>query len=228
MTSNKIPLHGRNHLPGGSDPIPRLDVGDAYPANEDAGVLFTISDGYSSHWDVLGTVDNLCLYNGYLPSDGTQHAFTTWRFMLGPFGSIHEWSLLFRTDSDHGILTGSLASIPEDDPASGYDDPTGILQDISTLDYIPFELEIQGYSASLARNDQSYWPTHPIRVMGQPGAPFTTATFDAGSGTYFIDGGPGPYALKLAVDTKGVSPLSSGYQFDLQALHHKRMDWAFG
>jgi hypothetical protein len=200
---------------------------DAYPAQEDAGVLDgTPTDGDNGNWAVAATVDNLCLGNGYLPANGTQHAYITWRFMLGPFGSIHEWSLLYRTGPDHGIVTGYLASIPEDDAASGYADDTGILKDISTLNFIPFTLDVNGYSAALARNVHSFWPTHGLRVMGQPGDPFTTITFDAFSGLYFIDGGPGPYALKLAVDTKGGAATS--YKFDLQMLRHKRIDWAFG
>jgi hypothetical protein len=78
----------------------------------------------------------------------------------------------------------------------------------------------------VTRNVQTFTPTNPLRVMGQVGDPLTTITFDAASGLYFMDGGPGPYALKIAIDTKG--GLATSYVFQLQALHHKRIDWAFG
>src|SRR5205823_1396351 len=138
---------------------------DAYPAQEDAGVLGgTWVDGYQSHWAGGPVVDALCFGNGYLPADGTQHAFITWRFMLGPFGSIHEWALLFRTGPDHGIASISLASIPESDAASGLADPSGCLQDISTLSYVALPGTVDAYSAALARNVQSFTPTSPLRV----------------------------------------------------------------
>jgi hypothetical protein len=147
--------------------------------------------------------------------------------MLGPFGSIHEFVFTYRTGPDHGIATVQLASIPEDDVTSGAADPTGVLKDISTLSWVT-AFTFDAYSAALARNvhDQRGWGANPLRVMGAAGDPLTTAVFDAGLGVYNIDGGPGPYAMRIIMDTKGGAATS--YKLDLQDVHRKRIDWAFG
>jgi hypothetical protein len=167
-------------------------------------------------------VDNLCLYNGFTAADGTVGAYITWRFMLGPLGSLHEFVYTIRTGPDYGQPEVFLASIPEDDATSGYANPAGILKDISALTFVKL-VDLQGYSAGLTRNVQRQM--QPLRVMGADGAPLTTITTDA-DGNRALDGGAGPYAMKIVVSTK--TGASTGFKFDLQDLHRKRTDWAFG
>jgi hypothetical protein len=167
------------------------------------------------------------LYNGYFPSDGTQGAYITWRWSLGPFGSIHDYNILYRTGPDYGRASVYLASIPEDDPASGAADDRGVLQSIDTLNYVK-AFEIDAYSPALTRNVHraGSWGASFFRIMGQVGDPLTAAVFDNQLGVYNLDGGPGPYAVKLLVDAKGGA--STGYKFDIQAFHRKRTDWSWG
>lgn len=200
---------------------------DSYPINEDAGILTPGSDIYSLHWAAQGVANAACLYNGFIASTGAQGAYITWRFMLGPFGSIHEFVTTFRVGPGYGAPQVYLASIPENDPGSGAADPTGVLHEIDTLSWVK-AYDLQGYAAVAAPNmvDQRGWQSHGLRVMGAAGAPLTTAVFDGQLGVFNIDGGPGPYAMRIVSDAKALA--STGYQFDIQNLHRKRTDWAFG
>jgi hypothetical protein len=147
--------------------------------------------------------------------------------MMGPFGSVQEFVFTYRTGPDHGIADVFLASIPEDDPASGAADDTGVLKDISTLSWV-LAFQINAYSAALTRNvaDRRSWGSNNLRVMGAPGSTLTAGVFDPVLGVYDIDGPPGPYAMMIQMNTKGGAATS--YKFDLQDLHRKRVDWAFG
>jgi len=198
--------------------------------------FFTLDNqgAWEDHITVLPVVDTACLYNGYVKTDGTQGAFTSVRFSIGPFGSIWGFKFIYLQGPTYGRITGYLASIPENDPASGYPVDTGVLQRIDTLNFIK-AFKIEGYNAVLRKNNlinvgvtqpgHNYFNSNAFRPMGAVGAPFTTITSDGSGVNSDLDGGPGMYALKLICEEKDAA--SAGYDMAIQALTASREDWAF-
>jgi hypothetical protein len=208
---------------------------DAYPIHEDAPILGLNANAvWFDHWAVAPTIDTGCIHNAFLPSDGTQGAYVSTRFNIGPQYSIHEFEITARTGPDHGALWGYLASIPEDDPNAGSNINTNVLQDISTLNYV-LCFKIDMYTVAAGKNfinmagattpGHSFFISTQFRPMGAPGTPFTTITTDANGVLADLDGGPGPYALKLVAGDKNVG--SASYIIDLQSVHRQRVDWSF-
>jgi hypothetical protein len=224
-------------MPSDVDPLARSATSeDAYSPHQDAN-LFGYDDAgaYYDHWATDATVDAACLHGGFLQSDGVQNAYFTRRFSLGPKGSVWIWEVLYRQTSDSGICFAYLASIPEDDPNYGANDNAGVLQDISTLNWILiWKLEMR--AAVTTRNVKANpGVTSPLgnlfgsslfRVLGDVGDPFTTRLEDNPPGVLAaIDGGPGMYALMLKMEDKNVA--STGYRGQFQSLALSRCDWAF-
>lgn len=202
---------------------------DMFSPHQDADLFaFDINGVWINHWNTAATVDTACLHNGYLASDGTAGAYIGFRFSLGPHGSFWIFDVLYTAGPTGGELWCYMASIPEDDPNYGATDNTGVLQDISTLNFM-LAWKLNMNAVGLTRNQianpgfkgpiQNPFATTLFRIGGQPGDPLTSSVIESPPGLYAkINGGPGMYAVKLVSNT-GVSRL--------QSLAVSRCDWAF-
>lgn len=221
------------------DPLPASTtpaVEDSYSPHQEFQLFSRDINGeWVSHWNANATVDTACLHNGFLASDGTQNARIAFRFNLGPHGSLWVFEVLYRAGPDGGQMSCYMASIPEDDPNYGATDNAGVLQDISTLNYV-LAWKLDMFAAAITRNQianpgfkgpiQNPFATTLFRIGGQVGDSLTSSVIESPPGLYAkIDGGPGMYAVKLVMENKTAA--STSFVGRLQAFSVSRCDWAF-
>jgi hypothetical protein len=221
--------HGRDHLPGGRDPIPGLSVGGSgdymFPSVQGTDLIIGKDLRYSTqlyraHTDTATyatpTRSFLNNFNENVFASSSRTAtngdFTVFPFTLGPTGSIWGFEIGFITGPDFGNPTLSIAK-----PA----DTSGSLAAADGLTYIQptGSVSVNGYTAAVAADLTSLMF---IKIGGDTGDALTA--FSAGTGIVqgVTDGGPGVYNLKVAVSGKHAS--STGYKIGLWAVTASRLD----
>lgn len=210
--SGKPAHHGWDHRPGGEDAIP--GVGDLmYPtAFNLSPMLFDMyADALPGGVPPSGfVIDPTCVHNGYFQMSGVGKAFY-YRVRLGPKGSIWYTNPLFCSKSDGAVITVDFATDTENAIGGSYADPTGLMGEDETLLVYPRDTSNGGFDFNLNTYDSNSAVTTPNRVSGlgnlwrmtgDPGAPHTAWTYDAGDGWWTSDGGPGLWCVRVQIEDR--------------------------
>jgi hypothetical protein len=151
----------------------------------------------------------------------TVNDYYTWPVNLGPEGSV--WALHVHTlqGPDCGTWQPSMASIVYPDPGRSVGDELGTFDSYGGGTY---RTTGGAFSDYIAAQTQGFGTkAMAFRLMGAAGDQWTANTgTDSGTGVTLINGGPGPYVLKIQVTTKSAS--SSGYALDICAITFWRLD----
>lgn len=192
-------------------------------------VVLPILMGESNSYDGFGwtsVVADSTVRNGAVRTNGNGRTpslndFLTIGCTLGPQGSI--WGLLFtyKTGSDCGQITFSLASVASPNPNRAGANDAGTLTD-GALSYVTMST-VDTYFASAQDASQNGYVVPTFRINGAAGATLSAFSgHDAYTGFFLIDGGPGFYKLKLKVTGKNAS--STGYRAQITGLAWVRLD----
>lgn len=222
---DRLPYHGRTHLPGGTDPIPGLSLGgggtELGPWHQSIPLTQYGSGG--GGLDVSGFAwvpDASFAHGGYIGATADTSYFTS-LIQLAPKGAIFQLSIRMATGPDFGRVSFALTSLEYESASRPSGDTTGKIAPVdgaygtfSYIDMIPAAstFNFEGYSAS-ATGDFTFTGTIPFIMGGDVGDPLTdfeTAVSDPLTGFKLTDGGPGWYRIKCYVDGKNAS--SSGYK----------------
>lgn len=236
---NAPALHGRDHLPGGSDPIPQFGILGATTQE-----IFLPSWQSNTNNDTNGpgwTSDINSYGGGYItrgiPQNGDYFSFM---HQFSPKGSIWQFQYLYWVGPDYGKVAVSMSSLAyEGSERLGCVE--GKIQDFAAagfgpaLNYIPFVGFTQDcYAAVEAQQASGFFQFIP---GGEPGDPMTDLSITGGpcvdeddvdpqSGAPISDGGPGWYRTKMYVDGKNAS--STGYRMRISRVVWMRVDDLYG
>lgn len=221
MSGGELQMHGRNHRPGGSDPIPGLITDAVYPI----GSFPAVEPG-----PVITGIDN----SGWALSSVTADQYGTWKwqastdgnyfvrgFRLGPYGSRWAVALAAERNTDCGKLTFAWATGTENAPNEGYAVPDGMLDspwnvNNSYAQFVDFATQdLYSGSAGIVNPYQ----VGDFRIKGVDGATLTALTDpdpDLGSGVVAADGGAGIWWLRVRINGKNAS--SSAYRCAIRGM----------
>lgn len=139
--------------------------------------------------------------------------YFTFYVELGPKGSV--WGILtsFLTRTNGGVYTFSMASVT---------DTNGALSDTQPAPYRSLSSNVDTYFSSTT---DSFFNGYPMQFVigGNPGDVYTSESRDTFN-RWVINGGPGIYAIKVAVTSKNAS--STGYQCDISGIAFVRLNEA--
>lgn len=208
-----LPMHGRTHVPGGSDPIPGLSLaaGGFYATSpQTIPLLYGASWNYDgfAFTSVAADADNVVPGGWIRTNSGTQNAYFTIYVTLGPQGS--HWALIggWKAQADGGIITVSLANVTE---------TAGVLSDTPPGSYVSFSTR-DIYNATTSFNEGLIGDFIIDGADGTLLTDFSTGT----DSEQHMDGGSGVYSLKVSCSTKNAS--SSGYRAELYGLAFVRLN----
>jgi hypothetical protein len=205
-------IHGRDHLPGGADPIPGLTIGATGSAVYASPLVVPILLGASTSYDGFGwtnvIVDSTVRNCAVRTNSSGFHTpaindYLTFYVTLGPQGS--RWKMMagFKSRTDGGTFQVSAASVTE---------TSGVLSDTAPGSYVNL-FTVDTYAFVDADSDQN---SPGITITGAPGDVATT--YSGG----LLNGGPGVYSVRLKVTTKNGS--STGYRCDLTGIAFVRLN----
>jgi hypothetical protein len=217
----RAPLHGRDHRPGGSDPIPGLAGGtNMWPIGYQFPLFNRLGTG-AAKWARVeigptpavpynATLNN---YSDYV--SGTRTALDGDYFYcacrLGPKDSAWAFNWGGFQGPDFGNWTMDIGTIAEN--------TDGTLEDITGATYINIGTSHTGYNATQVRTANEGDMGFVIR--GDDGDPLAAVTSDPTYGKA-VDGGPGIFCFKF--NLSGKSGSSTGYKAALWELVIARVD----
>jgi hypothetical protein len=214
-------MHGRDHQPGGADPIPNWPTGGGVsynpPPSQPLNVLLSTAFGFDNGWSQR-TIDQTVYGGGYRTQASPTVAghWCAFPCTLGPKGSVWAVTFVYRFGPSYGHLVIDWASSSEDGlpGATGFVGE-GLMQQPFDVTFVtPFPGgAVDAYNASVGF-DGIIERTASFRVMGDVGDTLTAFGTDSVTGRKSGNGGPGQYWVRFRVDSKNAA--SSGYQFGLQ------------
>ena len=222
----KPPIHGRDHRPGGSDPIPNIqgpnNLGFAASVELPVLELAYQSNNLEASATPTWAIDSTYALNGYMQMNAL-NAYVAWPVIIAPKGSTWMPYAVLATGTDYGIVTISFGSAPPVPSSSDSDGlgGAGLFYNADQVTFVTFAT-FDCYSASPSPFPGSNQIFPGFRIMGDDGVIGTAF----GSATVFAtkswDGGAGPHFLKLSTVSKNAS--SSGYRMRISALGMIRTD----
>lgn len=235
MSGARIAMHGRNHLPGGSDPIPQFGI-----LGSSTQEVYLPEFASLTNSDTNGPVwvgDAASYGGGYItrasPSNGDYFSFMT---LFWPKGSIWSLRALHYVGPDYGIFKMYIASLGYELSSRPSGCANGKIQDFGAgygdaLNYVHFTaVDTDCYAAV---ESQTHQGDVQIVVGGDQGDPLTDLR-EAGnpcgdangddpySNFPIMDGGPGWYRTKIVVDGKNAS--STNYRMRISRIAWSRVD----
>lgn len=231
MASQKPVIHGRDHLPGGADPIPFVAAATTGIYATSPQILPILIDNRGAGNVSVGygfvTVDTSVRFNAVATNQNAFHTaalndYMTHLVTLGPKGSVWGVAISHKAQSNGGKYKISLASVASPNPFRTGDN-TGSLVDSFAPTYVVFPLEGDTYNATPLDTEYNGYIA-AFRMLGDDGDPLTTriAGGDTYTGYNTIDGGAGMYRLRLQVTGKNAS--SSGFRCDITGITLLRLD----
>jgi len=218
----KPPIHGRDHCPGGSDPIPCISSARPEWSNpihcsilEQAASEFLFTSVGGTRW--VYVADSTAPYGAYVQTTGDTHFFDT-MLNIGPQNSQWMVHVICQGGSDFGKLEihlGTVAYLTVGD----YD-----LETVNNVTYVL--MEVGGFGGgvkdcySVAASDKSFTAGGFI-IRGDPGVKGTTFT-NVGGAHLDWNGGPGPHRLRIKLNGKNAS--SSGFRGRVSSIALTRRD----
>jgi hypothetical protein len=201
-------IHGRDHLPGGADPIPTATAPSVYATPLMVPVLLGEANSYDGFGWTTVTVDSTVRHGAVRTNQSGIHTaavndYLTFYVTLGPKGSSWATDFGFKARTDGGTFEVSIASVT---------DSSGVLSDTAPGSYVTL-FTIDTY-ASVNADASAVAPL--FTITGDPGD--VASTFSGG----LLNGGPGVYSVRLKVTTKNGS--STGYRCDLTGIAYVRLN----
>ena len=222
----KPPIHGRDHRPGGSDPIPNIqgpgNLGFAASVQLPVLELAYQQNNLEASTTPTWAIDNTYAFNGYMEMNAL-NAYIAWPVILAPKGSTWMPYAVLAKGTDYGIVTirfGSAPPVPSSDDSDGLGG-AGLFYNYSQATFATLAT-FDCYTASPTSYAGPPQIFPGFRIMGEDGVlgtAFGTATVFA---TKSWDGGSGPHFLELSTVSKNAS--STGYRMRISAVGMIRTD----
>lgn len=228
MGTKQHAMHGRDHVEGGSDPIPGLTSSATamWPMSHDLVTFTSIPENFDCSATAGLHLNQSTVDNTYEPygwyfnqiTTSTDSAEIKMYTRLGPQGSAWQFNYTAEKGPDCGRVSFAIQNVSEDTPGEGYEldgagwIPGKLLRTVGTFYTINDGFSGLAYrdlyAAAQSKNNDPM-STFAFRILGEDGTVGTAVTSPGADGIPTFNGGAGLYCIKAFVNGKHAS--SSAY-----------------